>query len=168
MKILSSNFLCALALLSIKQIQSVTSKSSTNTKDLSKKLINDIKDLKLNMTSLSDDLAVLKNTTSTLSNKTELNADENIKSLAQGLDESILSLKNFHLALDKKIKEFQDNVKHPNKNKNLKKKRKEDDTAALNFYNSLSLIMLSLLVGGLVGVIFILYFSFKSDDKPEN
>ena len=31
------------------------------------------------------------------------------------------------------------------------------------FYNSLSLIMLSMLAAGLVGVVFILYFTFKKD-----
>jgi len=43
-----------------------------------------------------------------------------------------------------------------------KKKYIEDDNVFM-FYNSLSLIMLSMLGGGVVGVIFILYFSFKHD-----
>lgn len=44
-----------------------------------------------------------------------------------------------------------------------KKKYLEEDNNAFMFYNSLSLIMLSMLGGGVVGVIFILYFTFKND-----
>jgi len=50
------------------------------------------------------------------------------------------------------------------KMKNPKKKKYMEDDNIFMFYNSLSLIMLSMLGGGVVGVIFILYFSFKSDD----
>lgn len=48
--------------------------------------------------------------------------------------------------------------------KNPKKKKYMGDDNVFMFYNSLSLIMLSMLGGGVVGVIFILYFSFKSDN----
>ncbi len=42
----------------------------------------------------------------------------------------------------------------------------EDENKFL-FYNSLSLIMLSMLAGGLVGVVFILYFTFRKDIQTE-
>ena len=45
-------------------------------------------------------------------------------------------------------------------------KDSEDENKFL-FYNSLSLIMLSMLAGGLVGVVFILYFTFRKDIKTE-
>ena len=45
-----------------------------------------------------------------------------------------------------------------------KKKYLDEDNNAFMFYNSLSLIMLSMLGGGVVGVIFILYFTFKHDN----
>lgn len=45
-----------------------------------------------------------------------------------------------------------------------KKKSKHYDNS-LVFYNSLSLIMLSLLAGGLVGIIFIIFLSFKNPEK---
>jgi hypothetical protein len=168
MKFINFNFLCALILLCFKQDQFILTKSVNNNKNLSSKLLDDIKDLKVNMTGLFEDLSILKNTTYTIyQNKTELQEDENVKTLVQNIDDSIVSLKNFHSSLDKKIKDFEENLKHPNTfKKNLRKKKKDDE--ALNFYNSLSLIMLSLLAGGLVGVIFILYFSFRSEDKQDN
>ncbi len=45
-----------------------------------------------------------------------------------------------------------------------RKKSKHYDNS-LMFYNSLSLIMLSLLAGGLVGIIFIIFLSFKNTEK---
>ncbi len=53
--------------------------------------------------------------------------------------------------------------------KNVKKKNSHgmDDENNFLFYNSLSLIMLSMLAGGLVGVVFILYFTFKKDSPNE-
>lgn len=50
------------------------------------------------------------------------------------------------------------------KTKKKKTRREREDDNSFMFYNSLSLIMLSMLAGGLVGVIFILYFSFKKDN----
>jgi hypothetical protein len=49
-----------------------------------------------------------------------------------------------------------------NKEKKHKKSFKYDNS--LDFYNSLSLVMLAILSGGLVGVIFILYASSKNVD----
>ena len=46
--------------------------------------------------------------------------------------------------------------------KNYKEKKYEN---SLNFYNTLSLVMLAILTGGLVGVIFILYSSSKSEEE---
>lgn len=51
------------------------------------------------------------------------------------------------------------------KKKNQRKKKYGEDDNVFMFYNSLSLIMLSMLGGGVVGVIFILYFSFKDDNS---
>jgi hypothetical protein len=48
------------------------------------------------------------------------------------------------------------------RDKKHKKKIKYDNS--LNFYNSLSLVMLAILSGGLVGVVFILYASSKNAD----
>jgi hypothetical protein len=53
------------------------------------------------------------------------------------------------------------------KKKNQKKIKINEDDNIFMFYNNLSLIMLSMLGGGVVGVIFILYFSFKNDN-PNN
>lgn len=49
------------------------------------------------------------------------------------------------------------------KKNHLQRKIRLEDNAFI-FYNSLSLIMLSMLAGGVVGVIFILYFSFKTEN----
>lgn len=51
--------------------------------------------------------------------------------------------------------------------KNSKKRNKQYD-ASMMFYNSLSLIMLSMLTGGLIGVVLIIYYSFKTDDNEIN
>lgn len=51
--------------------------------------------------------------------------------------------------------------------KNSKKRNKQYDTSMM-FYNSLSLIMLSMLTGGLIGVVLIIYYSFKTDDNEIN
>lgn len=53
--------------------------------------------------------------------------------------------------------------------KDLRQKaiRGVNDENSYLFYNSLSLIMLSMLAGGLVGVIFILYFTFKKEYHGE-
>lgn len=48
--------------------------------------------------------------------------------------------------------------------KNSKNRNKQYDTSMM-FYNSLSLIMLSMLTGGLIGVVLIIYYSFKTDDN---
>lgn len=49
------------------------------------------------------------------------------------------------------------------KGSSRRKKFLDDDNNSFMFYNSLSLIMLSMLGGGVVGVIFILYFTFKNE-----
>ena len=54
------------------------------------------------------------------------------------------------------------------KKKIHKKKKVSEEEHVLIFYNSLSLIMLSMLGGGVVGIIFILYFSFKNNSDNEN
>ena len=49
--------------------------------------------------------------------------------------------------------------------KNLSKNKKRNYDNGMLFYNSISLVMLSMLAGGLVGVVFILYFTFKKDES---
>jgi len=51
--------------------------------------------------------------------------------------------------------------------KNSKKRNMQYDTSMM-FYNSLSLIMLSMLTGGLIGVVLIIYYSLKADDQEIN
>jgi len=51
------------------------------------------------------------------------------------------------------------------KKKKYSKEKEKDDENSFMFYNSLSLIMLSMLAGGLVGIVFILYFSFKKENE---
>ncbi len=50
---------------------------------------------------------------------------------------------------------------------NKKSVKEIEDENNFLFYNSLSLIMLSMLAGGLVGVVFILYFTFRKDIQTE-
>lgn len=72
------------------------------------------------------------------------------------VDKSLSSIKKYQMDIHRKIKKIEDTPSKQNE--------KYDNT--LLFYNSLSLVMLSMLAGGLVGVVFILYFSFKNEDKP--
>jgi len=51
--------------------------------------------------------------------------------------------------------------------KNSKKRNMQYDNSMM-FYNSLSLIMLSMLTGGLIGVVLIIYYSLKADDQEIN
>jgi hypothetical protein len=99
-----------------------------------------------------------------LNNNVTILYDDLSKSLNNTISLSLL--KEFHTNLNLKIKMFEDKVSHKDimKQKNLKKRKPVDDNR-FNFYNSISLIMLGLLAGGLVGVVFILYFSFKNQDK---
>jgi hypothetical protein len=49
--------------------------------------------------------------------------------------------------------------------KNYEKKKLIEDDNVFNFYNSLSIVMLSMLGGGVLGVIFILLFSLKNSNS---
>lgn len=82
---------------------------------------------------------------------------------------------NLELNAEKNNFTISENIKNNTKNivssgfydflvKNSKKRNKQYDNSMM-FYNSLSLIMLSMLTGGLIGVILIIYYSFKSDDS---
>jgi len=51
--------------------------------------------------------------------------------------------------------------------KNSKNRNKQYDSSMM-FYNSLSLIMLSMLTGGLIGVVLIIYYSVKTEDNEIN
>ncbi len=107
----------------------------------------------------------------------------NSESGSRSIDSSITNLRKFHSTLEKKIKLFEmqhskdsnvkniNNLSTPSTHSKLKKKKthkeKEDENTFM-FYNSLSLIMLSMLAGGLVGVVFILYFSFKKEGSDSD
>lgn len=91
------------------------------------------------------------------------------------LESTISNLRKYQSSLENKIKSFEKSKKETlqitSLARNIKKKRhhkeKEDDNS-LVFYNTLSLVMLSMLAGGLVGVLFILYFSFKKENDSFN
>ena len=51
---------------------------------------------------------------------------------------------------------------------NSSKKRNKQYDKSMIFYNSLSLIMLSILTGGLIGVILIIYYTLKPEDNEIN
>ncbi len=78
-----------------------------------------------------------------------LNLINNSLNIAEGLEE------NYH----KEMIEIEDPLK------NLKEKKQKHFDNSILFYNSLSLIMLAMLTGGLIGIIFILFFTFRTDDK---
>jgi len=51
---------------------------------------------------------------------------------------------------------------------NSSKKRNKQYNKSMMFYNSLSLIMLSMLTGGLIGVLLIVYYSLKPEENENN
>jgi len=73
----------------------------------------------------------------------------NSLNIAEGLEENY----------QKELSEAEDPLK------NLKEKKQKQFDNSILFYNSLSLIMLAMLTGGLIGIIFILFFTFRTDDK---
>jgi hypothetical protein len=154
MKLISLNLF--FAILTLSRSNSLISKSTQQTKDISILRMSDMNHLKHNVTNLYEGLLTLKNTTRLL-NTTK---DENLKKLVNNIDNSINNITAF--ITNKKLKDLD----QTDKPMNLKKKQK-DIANMLNFYNSLSLIMLSLLAGGLVGIIFILFFSFRCEDKQD-
>jgi hypothetical protein len=92
------------------------------------------------------------------------------KSNSTSVVSTISNMKILQKSLEEKIKLFEktskgDKFLHSSLSSKIRKKKKDrDGESALMFYNSLSLIMLAMIAGGLVGVIFILYFSFKKED----
>lgn len=79
-----------------------------------------------------------------------------IKQITEQATASIANLQNYHKTFINEFEEFESLLKK----RNLKKVKSKYQKNVL-FYNSISLIMLCLLAGGLVGVIFILYYSFS-------
>lgn len=86
-----------------------------------------------------------------------------IKLLADQANRSIINIQNYHQTFISEFEEFEELLKK----KNLKKVKSTYQKNVL-IYNSISLLMLCLLSGGLVGVIFILYYSFKSKEGNSN
>lgn len=82
-----------------------------------------------------------------------------LKKITDQVNTSIANLQNYHKTFIIDFQDFEDTLKK----KNLKKVKNRYQKNVL-FYNSISLVMLCLLSGGLVGVIFILYYSFSTKD----
>lgn len=106
----------------------------------------------------------------------ELSSAANEKSVQ--IAKTINNLRNYHDSLEEHIKNFEGNTLHtqniqmiePNtqnltQNEIYKIKQHRKTENKFMFYNSLSLIMLSMIAGGLVGIVFVLYFSFKKDEN---
>jgi hypothetical protein len=93
---------------------------------------------------------------------TNLKSDDKkiIKKLKDEVNYSIKNIESHHKNFLENFNEFETVSIDLNK-ENIKKKFEKN----LLFYNSISLIMLALLAGGLVGIIFILYFSFGSGSE---
>ena len=122
---------------------------------LSSQIIEEIKDLNSNITDLYEHLNDFKN-------NSLKDIDKN--NFYDSIDQSLFNIKRFHTSLDQKIKKFEENLNidsiNKKNNKNLKKNPQK-----INIYNILSLIMLALLAGGLIGILAILYYSFRYEEK---
>lgn len=151
-----------------------------NSNSAPKELVRDIKTLEANITNLYNDISKLKNSTMNHTNSDKLqnnsinttNTRENncnrtiLEEVSQKLDDSLTNLRGFHSTLERKIKLFENNhrLEASDNGSRIKKKSIQDDNSIV-LYNSLSLLMLSMLAAGLVGVAFILYFSFKDEEQ---
>lgn len=89
--------------------------------------------------------------------KEELNE---LNSLSRNVIDSISKIKLYNKVFIENFDDFEDVFTE----KNLETVKKKYESSLL-FYNSLSLIMLAMLAGGLVGIIFILYFSFHNNQE---
>lgn len=96
------------------------------------------------------------NATQSLTIESQLNE---IKILSDQANASIVNIQNFHKTFISQFEEIEDVLKK----KNLRKVKSKYEKNVL-IYNSVSLVMLCMLSGGLVGVIFILYYSFSAKD----
>ena len=95
-----------------------------------------------------------------------LSADSNLlvlNLLSENLKDNISKINVFHKNFIENFSKFEAVFKE----KNLQTTKKKYESTLL-FYNSLSLIMLAMLAGGLVGIIFILYFSFHNKEIINN
>lgn len=106
-----------------------------------------------NITALQTDLTKLYNITNTNNSL--------IEPISKNIVDHIKAISVFHGVVKKKIRGLETHQAH----KNLKRRKSLDDDNTVLFYNSLSLVMLSMLAGGLVGVVFILYFTFRKEDS---
>ena len=102
-----------------------------------------------------------------MSNNTLNHSDLNMNNLHRLILKTTNNINSYEKAIDSNIKNITEFIKDAQQiSKHMKKKSKRNFVDnSLMFYNSLSLVMLSMLAGGLVGVVFILYFSFKKEDK---
>ena len=82
---------------------------------------------------------------------------QEIENFSNLISNSLNSLED----LEERLEKFNSEDSNPS----LKTKKTKNFDNSLLFYNSLSLIMLAILTGGLIGVIFIMFFSFRSDEK---
>jgi hypothetical protein len=96
-----------------------------------------------------------------VSNKTELSNDKQIPINPTDLDNKVRSNEE-----SKNLRETKNPTQTTNnipQNGVQKLERVVEKENNFLFYNSLSLIMLSMLAAGLVGVVFILYFTFRKE-----
>lgn len=85
---------------------------------------------------------------------------QELATISSNLKKSIANIQDFHKSFNDNFNDFEEVFAE----KNLQDTKKKYESSLL-FYNSLSLVMLAMLAGGLVGVIFILYFSFHNEVK---
>ena len=105
------------------------------------------------------------------SNITNLNLTEN-KFLNETVNKDIREIKKIGINMQNKIKMIENLNNNKTLNRkyridNLKNSKELNNFNSINFYHNLSLIMLSMLGGGLVGIIFILYFTLKPDQNDK-
>jgi hypothetical protein len=138
------------------QLNTITNlKQSTNSK-LEKKLETKLTQRQILESKTSSIQGINQNIAQALDNYKEM---QELAVISNNLKKSIAEIKEFHSSFNQNFNEFEEVFSE----KNLQETKKKYESSLL-FYNSLSLIMLAMLAGGLVGVIFILYFSFHSKD----
>lgn len=91
-----------------------------------------------------------------------IHKNSKLRSLVGNFNSSIFHFHQLQQSFNKTYKNFEEFMRSDyDLMRHFKKKRKRN---TMIFYNSMSMVMLSMLAGGLVGLVFILYFT--SESKP--
>ena len=145
--------------------------SSNHTKKFYRKIFKDVVQnfqiIKGNISRVTEMFHLIdtyKNSNMTMDKIDDPNKDIKLQELIGSLNTSIHQFTSIHKNFERTYGNFEDFIKKDYDIMKFFKNRRKMNTMV--FYNSLSMVMLSMVTGGLIGLVFILYFT--SDNKDIN